>query len=613
MHEAEQDSTDTQRFPPLWAKLRQSRTLLLALVLSVGAHALFVVVMNLATLFNLPFAIDFTPSSGVGMMSRIGRFYEGKEITSAPRYTNISIELPPSAPTLGPAPPDPADADSQASTETPETGAEAPDEPVDSADDAPQDGDDAAAGAQAQAATDAQAALDRAARRKRRRDAERLRQQQAEAQERADAKERADAEARALDGQNAQAPPSEKEPTNPTDAASDTNADATGEANAGPNLDLPPGERYPAGTINPIATDLGMWGPEGARVVVVMRNDRLRRSPHVESARTLMQSFPDWRTLVGGATLDPINDIDTLIISSADPNYINQTFMAAVHHVPSDRVIDTLSGGNHGGVTWEEDNGRLIGRPARRPNDAPDPRVFYVPSEQIFVYTRPEFMAGLRGDAPPARNMEGALERVRQANAPAAALGDEAPNAQSPNAPAATAGGDAAGATGGTPPAQDAENAAPTRRAPRAIRPDKEPPLRDAGWIAGLMQVADYGGTERDGPAIMVSTGTIDELRIQGYRGKMPRSLHANVYAEADVRITLRALFDDKAQAEAFVRAWPDIVDANRSALTLVGLVRAFSEASLAVDHNESIITLTVPQATMRRLAVTVSQLMETR
>lgn len=613
MLEDEHGPLDTQRMHSLRGKLRGSRTLVLAFIASVIAHALFVVVMNVATMLNLPFAIDFTPSSGVGMMSRIGRFYEGQEITSAPRYTNITIELPPSPPAEAPTEDDVTPDDDAALSEATADPDGTPSEDATGEDAGNVEDTGAAAAAQAEA--DAQAALARAEARKRRRERERLAQQQADAKA---AQEPADAEAKAAAAAQADA-----SPTNPTDPDSDTDADGKGEANAGPNLDLPPGQRYPAGTINPIATDLGMWGPEGARVVVVTRNDRLRSSPHVESVRTLLQSFPDWRTLAGGASLDPINDIDTLIVASADPRYINQTFLAAVHHVPAERVIDTLSSGHHGGVRWEEEKGRLIGRPQRRAGDGADPRVFFVPSEQIFVFTRPEFMDGLRGGAPTPRNMEGALARALEPAAPAAdGTGEDGASLNTGGTPSTTHGEKPAGsevgssnaaAGGTTSSAPEGQLVGGGARAPRPIRPDREPPLRDAGWIRGLMQVADYGGVEKDGPAVMVSTGSIDDMRIQGYRGVMPRSLHANVYADADVRITARALFEDRAQAESFNRAWPDILEANRSALTLAGLYRSFSEAVLTIDHNESILQLTIPQATMRRLAVTVSQLMETR
>lgn len=267
-----------------------------------------------------------------------------------------------------------------------------------------------------------------------------------------------------------------------------------------------------------------------------------------------------------------------MVIASSNPNFINRTFFAAIHHLPNERVIKTISQGDHGGVTWENDNGRLIGRPSSL--SPRDPRIFYVPTQRIFVFTRPEYMDALRGRAPTPRGMDGAIE-----------LTALSPEELKEKLASGTVEGDRV----------------------RPLAPDAEPPLRDQGWIRGLMEVADYGGTERDGPAVMLSTGKIDDMRIQGYRGVMPVGLHANLYATADVRITARAIFQRKVEAEAFQRGWDGIIAANRSALTLTGLYKALSEATVTVDHNETIIEFEVSQSVVRRLGVTVGQLMQTR
>lgn len=560
MREPEDTELSEPTFARLWRQLRSWRGIGFALLASLGLHALVVVGMTIALALELPFAIQFSESAGIGMLSRVGRLMEGSDFQTAPRYTTIDLSLPPAP--LGPTAPN---AEEQAQMKEAQEAAQAAE-----AEEAERQ---ATLQRQEQEAADAAA---RAASRQRRRERERLANAQAEAKAKADAaaeaQAKADADASSTD-------------TNTTASEEDGRADgqtggsgAEGTPNAGPDLNLPPGERYPTGTINPIATDLGMWGPEGARVVVVTRNDRLRRSPHAESIQGLLSSFPDWRTLVGGAELNPLTDVDTMVIASADPRYINQTFLAAIHHLPSERVIQTLSQGQHGGVTWTQEDGRLVGRPAVL--SGVDPRVFFVPTEQIFVYTRPEFMDGLRGKAPTPRGMSEALElsKLDREELAAKAAAGEIPSA-----------------------------------ALRPLRPDAEPPLRDQGWLRGLMQIADYGGTDRNGAAIMISTGRIDDMRIQGFRGTMPTGLHANIFADADVRMTARAIFQQRSEADAFMRAWPDIVEANRSALTLTGLYRPLSEATLSIDHNETIIELTIPQATVRRLGVTLSQLMQSR
>ena len=543
---------------------RLRRPLAIALAISFALHAAVVGTLWIGILLQLPFAVEFEASHGIAMLDRIGRLH-GDDLNTAPRYTNISENLPD------------FEAEAAAMRARAEEQARAEEEAARAEEQARIEEEERAAQARAEEelrlAAEAQA---RAERRRQRRENERLAERQAQAEAEAEARRQAEAEAQAQAEADQQ--------TDATDEQTDT-AQAqtdTEEPDAGPRLDLPPGERYPAGTINPIATDLGMWGPEGARLVVVMRNDRLRASAHSETATAMLTSFPDWRRLVGGADVNPLTDLDTIVIASSDPRYINRTFLVATHHMPAERVVATLSAGEHEAITWENDHGRLIGRPT--PVTGVDPRVFFIPSEKVFAFTRPEFMDALRGDMPRAQGLEGAIETAEAVNH----RGTEEADARITQALA-------------------------VEEQLRALRPTDEPPLRDQGWLTGLMRVADYGGTERNGPAIMVSTGQIADLRIQGYRGVMPQGFHANVFAERDPRITARAIFSEKSEAEAFARAWQGILDANRSSLTLIGLYRPLSDAKLSVDHNETIIEFTVSQAIVRRLGVTLSQLMESR
>lgn len=546
------DSNTTQRpLRDLGQRLWSQRAVAIALIASVALHGLAVLGLTIAAHLEMPFAMSFTESSGIAMMNRVGRVFEGAEFQAAPRYTRVDV-TPPPAP-LGPAAPT---ADERAQMQTAQEAAEA--------EAAAREADAREAEAQAEAARHAE------------REAEQAAAQERRAQRRAAAAEQAAEQAAAEARAAAQAAAADPDPGGREDGQAGGVGDQ-GTPDAGPDLGLPPGERYPAGTINPIATDLGMWGPEGARLVVVTRNDRLRASPHAQSVQNLLQAFPDWRTLVGGADLDPLRDIDAMVVASSDPRYINRTFLAAVHHLPTERVVRTLSQGQHGGVAWEQNDGRLIGRPT--PNEGVDPRVFFVPTEKIFVFSRPEFMNALQGRAPTPRGMDDAIALTQlSAEAFAEAMKEDA----------------------------DAEKLRPQR-------PDETPPLRDTGWLRGLLDIADYGGTDAQGPAIMISTGRIDDMRIQGYRGTMPVGLHANIFATADVGITARALFANRDEAESFRRAWPSILDANRSALTLTGLYRPLADAELSIDHNETIIAFTIPQATVRRLGVTVSQMMQMR
>lgn len=627
--------------------------------------------------WQLPVSLRFEASEGVGMMSERGLVAEGTH--DEPIVALEDFTLPPGAFDNPDAATDEDEAAQQdlvgergeASDEADDAGdeANAASEPSEESgdEDSSEGADEGTADAPLDEAElarrEAEEALRQAEARRRRRQRERLEARQEEARQ-ALAQEQAQNEAAAALQAALEAA---ENPDASSASESDTSADPS---------TLPPSQRYPQGTINPVATDLGMWGPEGARIVVVLRNDRIRRSAQREPITRLIESFPDWRTLVGSSELDPFEDIDTLVIASSDPRFINRTFVAAVHHLPPEEVVETLSSGYHDGVDWERERGGLLGRPQLR--GGIDPRVFYIPTNNVFLFTRPEYVRDLQRGAPSARGMEEALERYAPQTTEATEddagpsrdeeSGDALPapdsestdpdvageegsedattatatetdsaaetgseSAEDGEAALASADNDAApdeangeGSALAPPPIpreapdantpQEASGERETPRArPRPVRPDREPPLRDNGWLRGITELADYGGVGDEGPAVMVSTGSIASFRLQGYRGPQPQALHASIYADRDPLVRARVLFETDQQAARFVASWRDIIRSNRASLMVTGLYGTLEGATVEQDMNEANITFSIPGSTLRRLSVTVSQMMRTR
>lgn len=570
MHDSTPDKRPAQRHPQSWLqRVGITRALLAALVLSIGLHGAFVGFLHLAAYLEMPFMMRFEQSAGIGVMSRIGRQLASDQQHGAPRYTRIVDLTPPPQPAGPQAPTDAERAEMERAKE-----------------DAQKRAEEARAQAEKeQAEKEAKEAQERRARRKAREEEAKKSAEDNNASRRDQTKDD-DAHARNTSTNDAgQDDETARDTTQDGDDTANADNAHTGDAHAssndpdaGPQHDLPPAERYPEGTINPVATDLGMWGPEGARLVVVVRHDRLRNSPHAQSVRDVLDSFPDWRTLIGGASLDPLTDVDTTLIASANPRYINQTFLAAMHQIPAEKVIGLLSQGAHQGVTWREEKGRLIGDFEERSGH--DPRQFFIPTDGVFVLSRPEFMKDLERQAPTPQGLDAAKELAQLPK-------DQQQQALAKN---------------------EWKQDAPSARKPR-----RKPPTKDAGWLRGIMDVADYGGTQRNGPAAMVSTGKISNMKINGYRGTMPQSMHANIYAERDVRVTGRMLFSKQKEAEALQDAWDDVLKANRGSLNLTGLYKPLRDANLEIDHNELTFDFTIPQSTMKRLGVSISQLMEMR
>ncbi len=87
---------------------------------------------------------------------------------------------------------------------------------------------------------------------------------------------------------------------------------------------VPPGPPPP-----PATADLKPFAPDDANLVVLLRSDKLRKSPHREGAEALLAALPDYSTLLGGTGLNPIDDFEALLIATANPHDVTATFLAA--------------------------------------------------------------------------------------------------------------------------------------------------------------------------------------------------------------------------------------------------------------------------------------------
>lgn len=133
----------------------------------------------------------------------------------------------------------------------------------------------------------------------------------------------------------------------------------------------PPRKSEPA---PPQTTDLSPFAPDDAHLVVLLRMDKLRRSPHRAGAEALLSALPDWSTLVAGSDVSPIDDFEALLIATADPRDVTATFLAARYReAPKIRA--------------------LVDR--RLPDG--DPRVFQIVEPGLTILTRPNELPGDMG------------------------------------------------------------------------------------------------------------------------------------------------------------------------------------------------------------------------
>src|SRR5438552_3736448 len=63
----------------------------------------------------------------------------------------------------------------------------------------------------------------------------------------------------------------------------------------------------------PPTSDLKPFAPDDANLVLLLRSDKLRSSPHRDDVERLLSALPDYNTLLGGTGLSPIRDLEALL------------------------------------------------------------------------------------------------------------------------------------------------------------------------------------------------------------------------------------------------------------------------------------------------------------
>jgi hypothetical protein len=122
------------------------------------------------------------------------------------------------------------------------------------------------------------------------------------------------------------------------DAGSEPEADA-GVADAGPEQARDGGESDAAA---PLLADgdaaPGTRVPPGAQIAVRVDMARLRASPVATDVRALLAAIPDWQALLDGSGIDPVDQLDRLLI--ATPNLQRSKVVIAGRFVGAPSLVD---------------------------------------------------------------------------------------------------------------------------------------------------------------------------------------------------------------------------------------------------------------------------------
>lgn len=109
-----------------------------------------------------------------------------------------------------------------------------------------------------------------------------------------------------------------------------------------PDAGPPPDAGAPADAGSSQGPQLADLAPGDAALILVLRMDRIRRSPYALSVRRLLEVFYDYKTLLWSRDLDPIEDFDALLIATPNPYRVTRTFLAARHHLSRSRIRRAL-------------------------------------------------------------------------------------------------------------------------------------------------------------------------------------------------------------------------------------------------------------------------------
>ncbi len=135
--------------------------------------------------------------------------------------------------------------------------------------------------------------------------------------------------------------------------------------------------------------------PPGAHIALRIDMNEVRRSPLAPEVRRLLAAIPDWELILAGSGIDPLDDLDRLLLAS--PNLQRSRLVIAGRHTHVDETGDGRDyirnvvqrfGATRGEPTpWSRRHGVEV---APWPNQDTTERVIAVVGPRHFTITRPE-------------------------------------------------------------------------------------------------------------------------------------------------------------------------------------------------------------------------------
>lgn len=148
------------------------------------------------------------------------------------------------------------------------------------------------------------------------------------------------------------------------------------------------------------------YAPGNARMMALVRLRKVRNTPLEQSVKTLLRAVPDYRILLEGQKhFDPVKKLDAIFMASANPRYLQKTFLAIRHRMPKQEVKQTLGARFETAPEWGSYRGYPI-RPLVPTTSAyKDPRRLMLATSRLALVTRPEWLKQLTTKPTPDPNM----------------------------------------------------------------------------------------------------------------------------------------------------------------------------------------------------------------
>jgi hypothetical protein len=299
--------------------------------------------------------------------------------------------------------------------------------------------------------------------------------------------------------------------------------------------------------VPPPPGDVRQYGPEGSRLAVILRLDRLRGTVYAPAVDQILTRLPDRRDLLEGTGLDLYQSFDALLIATPNPLDAGATFLAARHKLTDAELRAALDRGAQATgrvLTWRTERHRPFAeRHARVPGQAPtrDDRLLVLPAPGLVVVTPPAYRALLL--APPK--------------------------------PAAADGGASEGA-GGAGDEHDGGAARPAER---------------EGWTELLQSIDAQDGSQRSDAVVMATAvDMLGDRSKQGLRDawglEVPRWTMLSIGVETGPALDIVAMFSNEAEARSVEEKWPGLMQRARTnpLIVLGGFAPLVARAQLTRD-----------------------------